>query len=177
MPLSPDRGAAPEPLPLVLTHAGAGVQVALPVAGGWPAVPLRAGVSPALAAALAANAAQAPAAAPAATNAARATSAAALPAWLAALGGALLGGLLLNLMPCVFPVLAIKVAGFARQGQDLRAQRLGGLAYAAGVLLSFLALGALMLALRAAGEAVGWGFQLQSPAVVAALAALFALMG
>src|SRR5690606_37435184 len=80
-------------------------------------------------------------------------------------------------MPCVFPVLAVKVVGFARHGQDLRAQRVGGLAYAAGVVLSFLLLGALMLALRAAGEAVGWGFQLQSPAVVALLAALFTLIG
>ena len=67
---------------------------------------------------------------------------------------------MLNLMPCVFPVLAIKVVGFARHAQDTRAHRLSGLAYTAGVLLSFLALGGLMLGLRAAGEAVGWGFQL-----------------
>ncbi|AVO49700.1 protein-disulfide reductase [Melaminivora suipulveris] len=173
VPLSPDRAASPEPLPIVLTHGDAGVQVALPVPGGWPAVELRAGVSPALAAALAANAAQATAA----PTAAAAVNAAPLATWLAALAAALVGGLLLNLMPCVFPVLAIKVVGFARHGQDLRAQRLGGLAYTAGVLLSFLLLGALMLALRAAGEAVGWGFQLQSPAVVAALAALFTLIG
>ena len=175
VPLSPDRAASPEPLPLVLTHAGGGVQIALPVPGGWPALELRAGVSPALAAALAANAAQAQTAP---TGLAPASiSPAPLPVWLAALGAAVLGGLLLNLMPCVFPVLAIKVVGFARHGQDLRAQRLGGLAYAAGVLLSFMLLGALMLALRAAGEAVGWGFQLQSPVVVAGLAALFTLIG
>ncbi len=79
-------------------------------------------------------------------------------------------------MPCVFPVLAIKVVGFARHAQDTRAHRISGLAYTAGVLLSFLGLGALMLGLRAAGEAVGWGFQLQSPAVVATLAALFTLI-
>ncbi|SDM67870.1 thiol:disulfide interchange protein DsbD [Oryzisolibacter propanilivorax] len=170
VPLSPERSEGPEPLPLVLAQSGAGVRVALPVTGGWPPLAPAAEVSPALAAALAANARDAaPAAAP--------VTPAPLAAWLAALAGALLGGLVLNLMPCVFPVLAIKVAGFARHGQDLRAQRLGGLAYAAGVVLSFLALGAGMLALRAAGEAVGWGFQLQSPAVVAALAALFTLIG
>lgn len=79
-------------------------------------------------------------------------------------------------MPCVFPVLAIKVVGFAQHAQDRRAHRASGLAYTAGVILSFLALGALMLGLRAAGEAVGWGFQLQSPVVVAALAALFTVI-
>jgi thiol:disulfide interchange protein len=96
---------------------------------------------------------------------------------MSSLLGALLGGLILNLMPCVFPVLAIKVVGFTRHAQDRRAHRISGLAYTAGVVLSFLALGALMLGLRAAGEAVGWGFQLQSPAVVAALAGLFTLIG
>ena len=96
---------------------------------------------------------------------------------IAALLGALLGGLLLNLMPCVFPVLAIKVFGFASHGADRRSHRRAGLAYTAGVLLSFMALGAAMLALRAAGTQLGWGFQLQSPAVVAALAALFTLIG
>ncbi|MGB4362017.1 MAG: thioredoxin family protein [Rhodoferax sp.] len=96
--------------------------------------------------------------------------------WLALLG-ALLGGMILNLMPCVFPVLAIKVVGFARHGANQRRQLVGGLAYSAGVVLSFVALGALMLALRGAGEQLGWGFQLQSPAVVAALAVLFTVIG
>jgi thiol:disulfide interchange protein DsbD len=91
--------------------------------------------------------------------------------------GALLGGLILNLMPCVFPVLALKVAGFAHHANDAPARRAGGLAYAAGVVLSFIVLGALVLALRATGEQLGWGFQLQSPAVVAALAALFTVIG
>jgi thiol:disulfide interchange protein DsbD len=95
----------------------------------------------------------------------------------AALLGALLGGLILNLMPCVFPILAIKVVSFTRHANDRRGHRLSGLAYTAGVIVSFTALGALMLALRAAGEQLGWGFQLQSPAVVAALAALFTLIG
>ena len=84
--------------------------------------------------------------------------------------------LLLNLMPCVFPVLAIKVVGFTQHAQNRRAHRISGIAYTAGVVLSFIALGALMLGLRAAGEAIGWGFQLQSPAVVAGLAALFTLI-
>jgi thiol:disulfide interchange protein DsbD len=79
-------------------------------------------------------------------------------------------------MPCVFPVLAIKVMSFAKEKN--RATRLtGGLAYTAGVVLSFLALGALLLGLRATGEQLGWGFQLQSPAVVAGLAVLFTLIG
>jgi thiol:disulfide interchange protein DsbD len=96
--------------------------------------------------------------------------------WVALLG-ALLGGMILNLMPCVFPVLAIKVVGFARHGTHQRNQRIGGLAYSAGVVLSFVALGALMLSLRSAGEQLGWGFQLQSPLVVAGLAALFTVLG
>ncbi|RYY93403.1 MAG: protein-disulfide reductase, partial [Comamonadaceae bacterium] len=94
----------------------------------------------------------------------------------AALLGALLGGLILNLMPCVFPVLAIKVVGFTRHADDRRGHRIGGIAYTAGVVLSFVALAGVMLALRAAGEQLGWGFQLQSPAVVATLAALFTLI-
>ena len=94
-----------------------------------------------------------------------------------ALLGALVGGMLLNLMPCVFPVLAIKVRGFARHTDDRRAHRRAGWAYTAGVVLSFLLLGAAMLGLRAAGAELGWGFQLQSPVVVASLAALFTLIG
>ncbi len=97
--------------------------------------------------------------------------------WWTALAGALLGGLLLNLMPCVFPVLAIKVMSFARHAKDRRGHRISGLAYSAGVVLSFVALGALMLGLRSAGEQLGWGFQLQAPAVVAGLAVLFTVMG
>lgn len=96
--------------------------------------------------------------------------------WFAALLGGLVGGLLLNLMPCVFPVLAIKLLGFAQHGGNVRVQRASALAYAAGVVLSFVALGAVLLALRAAGEQLGWGFQLQNPLVVAALAALFTLI-
>ena len=94
----------------------------------------------------------------------------------AALLGALLGGMILNLMPCVFPVLALKVVGFVHV-KSQASRMSNGLAYSAGVVLSFLALGALLLALRAAGDQLGWGFQLQSPAVIAVLAALFTLLG
>jgi thiol:disulfide interchange protein DsbD len=93
-----------------------------------------------------------------------------------ALLGALIGGLILNLMPCVLPVLAIKLLGFAQHSRAHRAHRVAGMAYTAGVVVSFLALGAGVLALRAAGEQLGWGFQLQSPAVVSVLAAFFTLI-
>jgi thiol:disulfide interchange protein/DsbC/DsbD-like thiol-disulfide interchange protein len=99
---------------------------------------------------------------------------------LALLFGAI-GGAILNLMPCVFPVVGLKVLGFARAGADPEtargAMRRGALAFAAGVLVSFWLLGGLMLALRAAGESVGWGFQLQSPGFVAAMALLFVAVG
>jgi thiol:disulfide interchange protein/DsbC/DsbD-like thiol-disulfide interchange protein len=92
-----------------------------------------------------------------------------------------LGGAILNLMPCVFPVVGLKVIGFAQASGDergaRRAMRHGAFAFAAGVLLSFWLLAALMLGLRAAGESVGWGFQLQSPAFVAAMALLFVAVG
>lgn len=90
---------------------------------------------------------------------------------------ALAGGLLLNLMPCVFPVLGIKVMGFVRHAHgDARALWVQGAVFSAGVLVSFLALAGLLLALRAGGTELGWGFQLQSPAFVTVLAALFFLM-
>jgi thiol:disulfide interchange protein DsbD len=93
--------------------------------------------------------------------------------WVA-LGFALIGGILLNLMPCVFPVLGIKVMGFVEHAHgEARAMRAQGWIFSAGVLVSFLALAGIMLALRAGGAQLGWGFQLQSPAVVMLLAALF----
>ncbi len=93
---------------------------------------------------------------------------------LAALAFALMGGLLLNLMPCVFPVLGIKVLGFVEHAHgDARAMRLQGVIFLLGVLASFVALAAIMLLLRAGGAQLGWGFQLQSPVVVTLLAALF----
>ncbi|WP_371135936.1 protein-disulfide reductase DsbD family protein [Brevundimonas sp.] len=90
---------------------------------------------------------------------------------------AILGGLILNLMPCVFPILAMKAASLASSAHDVRRARRDGLAFLAGVLTTFLLLAGLLLALRAAGEAVGWGFQLQSPPVTAGLALLMLAVG
>jgi thiol:disulfide interchange protein DsbD len=168
LPLSPDRAESPAALPLVLSAAGQGWRAEAPVAGDWPAPAAVAATLPTLPVAPRTGDVAAP---PAAISAAPAS------VFALALLGALVGGMVLNLMPCVFPVLAVKVLGFAGHAGDRRAQRMGGLAYSAGVVLSFLALGGLMLALRAAGQAVGWGFQMQSPAVVAALAALFTVIG
>ena len=86
---------------------------------------------------------------------------------------ALVGGLLLNLMPCVFPVLSLKVLGFATHRENNAAMRHHGLAFGAGVLVSFWLLAGVLIGLRAAGAQLGWGFQLQSPATIAALAVLF----
>jgi thiol:disulfide interchange protein DsbD len=83
------------------------------------------------------------------------------------------GGLLLNLMPCVFPVLSLKLLSFVSHDDAKATMHREAFAYAAGVVLSFLLLALALVALRAAGEQLGWGFQLQSPAVVAALAVLF----
>ena len=84
---------------------------------------------------------------------------------------AFLGGVVLNLMPCVFPVLGIKVLGFVNQaGSDRGKIVLHGLVFTAGVLASFWALAGALLALRAGGEQLGWGFQLQSPAFVYGMA-------
>ncbi len=81
--------------------------------------------------------------------------------------------MILNLMPCVFPILGIKVLGFVNGRDDSPAElRAHGLAFGAGVVLSFLVLAGGLLALRAAGAGLGWGFQLQSPPVVAGLAVL-----
>jgi len=90
---------------------------------------------------------------------------------------ALAGGVILNLMPCVFPVLSLKAMAIVGQARsDPRGLRVNGLAFGAGVLLSFWALAGTLIALRAGGEQVGWGFQLQSPAFVAAMAVLFTLL-
>jgi DsbC/DsbD-like thiol-disulfide interchange protein/cytochrome c biogenesis protein CcdA len=85
---------------------------------------------------------------------------------LLALLGAILGGLILNVMPCVFPILSLKALGLARAGETESQARQEALAYAAGVILTCLALGGLLLALRAGGAAVGWAFQLQDPRVI-----------
>jgi thiol:disulfide interchange protein DsbD len=87
---------------------------------------------------------------------------------------AFLGGLLLNLMPCVFPILSIKVLGFVHRGGEARFKAgAHGLAFGVGVILSFCVLAAMILMIRAGGSRLGWGFQLQSPVFVAAMAILF----
>jgi thiol:disulfide interchange protein DsbD len=98
--------------------------------------------------------------------------AAAPPPYLALAGLAFLGGLILNLMPCVFPILAMKAVALTRLGQGARIRH-EALGYTAGVLLSMAALAGLLLALRAAGVEAGWGFQFQSPAFVALIAWIF----
>jgi len=158
VPLSAQRSESPTAMHAVLTVDGqpAGMRVPLAIAGPW----LNPGsTTPTIAA---------PASRP---DAASASS------FIFTLGLALLGGLLLNLMPCVFPVLSLKVLGLAQPGQDRRTLAASGLAYTAGVIVSFVVLAALLLALRAGGEQLGWGFQLQSPVFVALLAVVFTLIG
>ena len=160
VPLDPQRTDSPTAMPAVLTSAGqaAGLQIQVAVTTPWPAPTT--GTTAALPA----------------LGQAQVSTPADLGLALALLL-AIVGGALLNLMPCVFPVLSLKVLGFAAHGGSRRTLLSAGLAYTAGVVLSFVALAALLLALRAGGEQLGWGFQLQSPAVVATLAALFTLIG
>jgi thiol:disulfide interchange protein/DsbC/DsbD-like thiol-disulfide interchange protein len=98
-----------------------------------------------------------------------------LVGWWQALIFAFFGGLILNLMPCVFPILSLKLLSLA--GADPGKRHHHGIAYAAGVVMSFASLGCALIALRAGGAAIGWGFQLQSPLVVAMLAYLMLAMG
>lgn len=93
------------------------------------------------------------------------------PGFLAAIALAFGGGTLLNFMPCVFPVLSLKALELTRTGKKQRFRH--GLAYSAGVVCGFVAVAAVLLALRAVGQALGWGFQLQSPLMVALLTLLF----
>jgi thiol:disulfide interchange protein DsbD len=164
VPLSAQRSNSPSLMPVVLTAGSTGWRSELPVTGAWPTL-----ASPAaLTTALQQN--------PLAAIGPQASAGLGIT-FLGALLGALLGGLILNLMPCVFPVLAIKVLAFTRHENDTRGHRLSGLAYTAGVVLSFMALGLLLIGLRLTGESLGWGFQLQNPWVVAGLAALFTVIG
>lgn len=176
IPVSEERGDSPTSMRWVIavgaesSPKAPAFEIETPVQGTWPALKQAAPaeISPSLTKALAesARAAERP----------TMSSTTALGLALAFLG-ALAGGLLLNLMPCVFPVLAIKVMGFAQPNTSPAQHRSAGLAYTVGVVLSFILLGGLMLTLRAAGEQLGWGFQLQSPPVVAGLALLFTLLG
>jgi thiol:disulfide interchange protein DsbD len=160
VPVSPQRFESPSQMHAVLTAPGepAGLRVGLAIAGTWPAL------------------APAPATAGAEPAALPATPPAPALGLGLALAFALIGGALLNLMPCVFPILSLKVLGFTGHAHSRRALVGGGLAYSAGVVLSFVALAGLLLALRAGGEQIGWGFQLQSPGFIAALAVLFTVI-
>ncbi len=174
IPLSALRSNSPASVAWVLKVGDQSWHTVASVTGGeaaWPKVATTS-VSPALTAALESN--------KSAANAVATTSTAGSDVGMwASIVGAFLGGLILNLMPCVFPVLAIKVVSFSQHSShsEVRLHRQSGIAYLVGVVLSFVLLGGLMLALRAAGEQLGWGFQLQSPAVVAALAVLFTVIG
>lgn len=157
-----DAAKPPAELPGVLTFIDNGTRRAFAI--GEPPPP---------AAAMAAPSESLPAAVPTPAPAGDET----LTLWSAA-GLALLGGLILNLMPCVFPVLSIKVLSLVKQaGESAPRVRIHGLAYTAGVLGSFLALAGLLMALKAGGATIGWGFQLQSPIVVAVLAYGLLAMG
>jgi thiol:disulfide interchange protein len=91
---------------------------------------------------------------------------------------ALLGGLILNLMPCVFPVLSMKALSLVQlKDQDNAKARLHGLAYTAGILVCFAAIAGILIALKAGGAQVGWGFQLQHPGIILFLAYLFFTLG
>jgi thiol:disulfide interchange protein DsbD len=153
-PLSAQRSDSPASMDAVLTaaHRAPGIRFSVAIAGPWP----QPGAAPS----------PAPSSPPEADR-----------PWLLVLAFAFLGGAILNLMPCVFPVLSLKVLGFAQHGGERKRVVAGGFAYTAGVIASFLLLAALLLALRASGEQLGWGFQLQSPVFVAALAILFTLIG
>lgn len=89
---------------------------------------------------------------------------------LTAMLAALLGGIILNVMPCVFPIVSLKALGLMRHDGDAASARREGVGFLLGTLVAMMALAGILLAIRAGGSAVGWGFQLQSPLVIAALA-------
>jgi thiol:disulfide interchange protein/DsbC/DsbD-like thiol-disulfide interchange protein len=160
-PLSGQRSESPAQLPLVLAFADiANLRVVARVSG-WAGT----------------GSGDAAAATSSAAVVAEVTAATAALGFATALLFALLGGVILNLMPCVFPVLSLKMLALTQHADDARHRWTGALAYTAGVVLSFLALAGLLIAARAGGEQLGWGFQLQSPATIVALAALFTLIG
>ena len=141
-------------------------RVSLPVVGSWPQAQAATGTSSSVPSSVASSLA---------SSSSFSSSDLTLSFW-AALGGALLGGLILNLMPCVFPILTLKVLSFSKP-MPVHQRRLQGLAYTLGGVLSFVLLGLVMVWVREAGSLLGWGFQLQQPAMVAALACLFTLLG
>ena len=94
---------------------------------------------------------------------------------LAAIAFAFLGGIILNIMPCVFPILSLKALSFTHGSADQH--RRASLVYAAGVIVSFMALASVLVAIQQTGQLIGWGFQLQNTGFVIGLAYLFTLMG
>ena len=96
---------------------------------------------------------------------------------LVAFAAAFLGGLILNLMPCVFPVISLKALGLLRHGDSPAKARAEGLAFGAGVVVTMLVLAGVLIAARAGGAAIGWGFQLQSPIVIAILSLVMLASG
>jgi thiol:disulfide interchange protein/DsbC/DsbD-like thiol-disulfide interchange protein len=194
IPLHPQRANSPAKMAWMVKIAGGqsnpAVRVEAMLDGAWQGAPAAKPipVSPALEAALEKNKAVV-----------FASSWMSGSYWLAILG-AMLGGLILNLMPCVLPVLAIKLLSFAPkkvldskssvamvkldsagsaivQSDDTLSFRSSSGLFALGVIGSFVLLGGVLLALRGAGQSFGWGFQLQSPSMVVALALLFMLIG
>ena len=91
---------------------------------------------------------------------------------------AFIGGLILNAMPCVFPILSIKILNFVEQSEGSKEKRIQhGLSFSAGVLVTFLSIAGLLLLLKSGGESIGWGYQLQSPLMVTLLIYLFVAIG
>jgi len=164
VPLSPQRSESPSRLHFVLASADSpGIRLETPIDRGWPA---DSGVS-----SVSTPAATAPVQSEPPHITVPPTS------FAVVLSMAFVGGLILNLMPCVLPVLTIKVLSFSGHASNRKLLATGGFAYFAGVVAAFVALATLMLALRAAGTQLGWGFQLQSPVFISALAVLFTLIG
>lgn len=97
---------------------------------------------------------------------------------ITALFFAFIGGLILNAMPCVFPILSIKILGFIEQSQGSREKIMQhGLVFSAGVLTTFLVVAGVLLFLRSTGDSIGWGYQLQSPLIISLLIYLFVAVG
>ena len=184
LPLSALRSSEPRQFPVLLVSQPGGtrqgLEVNLPVSGRWPAqAPLAPPETapPSPRDSVQVDNAQFQANAPStATGRLKIEDQGTDLTWWGALLGAFLGGLILNLMPCVLPVLAIKALHLARADTPPRVRRQEGWGYAAGVILSMLMLGGLVLTLKAGGQQLGWGFQLQSPLVVSGLALLFTLI-
>lgn len=163
LPLSAQRLGGPEEITLVFSYASDSVRVRVKVPSPWPD-PKPASMVAQTIPTLSQNAGPEP------------TPALMSFTFASAVLAAFVGGLLLNLMPCVFPVLALKALGLATLQGSAQQRKAQAAAYTAGVLLSMMVLGALLLGLRAGGQALGWGFHLQSPPFIAGLATLFTLI-